>query len=356
MQKVNIVPRTSPYVRKETSTKRMMVDVLIALTPVTFFSVYKYGMDALTRILVSLLVFILVEAVYFLSVTKAEGDHFSERLSNKFKKYSINNLTAPAVSGLIYAMLLPDQLPFYAVIMGALFGSLVGKMIFGGLGFNIFNPAALGRVFIAISFTTLFQGSYGAVDAAAGATPLSTQFPNVFNSYSLIDMLTGNIPGAMGEINSILILMGMAYLIIRKSADFRPILSASLIFVVLTTIAGYFLQPNHLVEFVLYHLLSGGLLFGLAFMVTDPATSPVSRPGRWYFGLIIGTVIFAIRIFGNLPEGVAFALLFANMLTPVIDYPLWSTNKFKTRFFVTYGVSFALITLFGFLLLGGYIA
>lgn len=356
MQKINIIQRTSPYVRKETSTKRMMVDVLIALTPVTFFSVYKYGLDALTRIIVSLLIFVLVEAIYFLSVTKVEGENFSERLTNKFKKYSVNNITAPAVSGLIYAMLLPDQLPFYGVIMGAIFGSLVGKMIFGGLGFNIFNPAALGRVFIAIAFTSLFQGSYGQVDAAAGATALSTQFPNVFNSYTLIDMLTGNIPGAMGEINSIAILIGMIYLLVRRSADFRPIVSASLIFVVLTTIAGYFLHPNYVVEFVLYHLLSGGLLFGLAFMVTDPATSPISRPGRWYFGLIIGTLIFAIRIFGNLPEGVAFALLFANLLTPVIDYPLWSTNKFKARFFVTYGVSFAIITIMSILLLGGYIA
>ena len=144
MQKVNIIQRTSPYVRKETSTKRMMIDVLIALTPVAFFSVYKYGLDALTRIILSLLVFVLVEAIYFLSVTKAEGDTFSERFTAKLNKYSINNVTAPAVSGLIYAMLLPDQLPFYGVIMGALFGSLVGKMIFGGLGFNIFNPAALG--------------------------------------------------------------------------------------------------------------------------------------------------------------------------------------------------------------------
>src|SRR5690606_4648379 len=144
--------------------------------------------------------------------------------------------------------------------------------------------------------------------------------------------LTGNIPGAMGEINSLLILAGALYLFIRKSADFRPALSALIVFTVLTTIAGAVLYRKFVLEYVLYHLLSGGLLFGLTFMITDPATSPVTRPGRWIYGLIVGFLVFAIRIWGNLPEGVAFAILLANLFVPLIDYPKFATNEYRLRF------------------------
>ncbi len=355
MQKPTFVTQTSPYIRKETSTKRMMIDVLIALTPVAFFSIYRFGVDAIIRILLSLLIFILVELIYFLLVTKVEGFNFKDRLTQKFKKYSVNHVTAPAVSGLIFAMLLPDGLNLYVVVMGSIFGAFIGKMVFGGLGYNLFNPAALGRVFIAVSFASFFVGSYGLVDAAAGATPLSLSFAELFNYYQLTDLLTGNIPGSLGEVNSILILIGALYLFIRKSADFRPALSALLIFVVLTAIAGYILYPTMVLEYVLFHLLSGGFLFGLAFMVTDPATSPVTRPGRWIYGLIIGFLIFAIRVWGNLPEGVAFAILLGNLVVPLIDYPKFATNQYRLRFLIGYGVSFVLLAVFTYLILGGII-
>lgn len=354
MNNMTFVSNTSPYIRKETSTKRMMFDVLIALTPVVFFSIYKYGLDALSRILLSLIVFVGVEAIYFLCVTKVEGFNLQEKLANKLRKYSINNFSAPAVSAIIFAMLLPDKLDLYVVFMGALFGALIGKMLFGGLGFNLFNPAALGRVFIALAFTTFFAGSYGFIDAAAGATALSTTFPGVLNSYSLVDLFVGNIPGAIGEINSLAILIGAVYLFIRKSADYRPALSALLIFTALTLVAGFILYPNLVLEYVLFQVLSGGLLFGLVFMITDPATSPVTRPGRLIFGLIIGTLIFSIRMFGNLPEGVAFALLIGNLLVPVLDYPLWANNVYRPKFFIGYTISFVLILLVTYLILGGY--
>ncbi|HLT00275.1 MAG TPA: RnfABCDGE type electron transport complex subunit D [Acholeplasma sp.] len=347
--------KTSPYIRKATSTKRMMFDVLIALTPVTFYSIYRFGIDALIRILLSVIVFALVELVYFLATTKVEGHDLQEKLVNKFKKYSINNFSAPAVSGLIYAMLLPDQLNLYVVVMGALFGALVGKMIFGGLGFNVFNPAAIGRVFIAVAFTSFFQGSYGLVDAAAGATALSTNFPNVLNSYSILDLLSGNIPGSLGEVNTLAILAGAIYLFVRKSADIRPALSALLVFTGLSLVAGLILYPNLVLEYVLYQVLSGGLIFGLAFMITDPATSPITRPGRYIFGLIIGTLVFAIRQFGNLPEGMAFALLIGNLLVPILDYPTWAKNPIKLKFTLGYVIAFALILGGTFLILGGYI-
>jgi len=354
MQNMTVISQTSPYIRKDTSTKRMMFDVLIALTPVVFFSIYRFGIDALSRILISLIIFVGVEALYFLSVTRVDGYNFSDKIKNKFKKYSINNFSAPAVSAVIYAMILPDQLHLYVVVMGALFGAALGKMIFGGLGFNIFNPAALGRVFIALAFTSFFSSSYGFIDAAAGATALSTGFPNVLNSYSLIDLLVGNIPGSLGEINSLAILFGLVYLLIRKSIDYRPVLSGLLIFTALATVAGFVLHPTLVFEYVIFQVLSGGLLFGLTFMITDPATSPVTRPGRWWFGLIIGALIFFIRIFGSLPEGVAFALLFGNLLVPLLDYPMWATNLFTKKFYFGYSAVFILLTVLTFVILGGY--
>ncbi len=353
MQKPTFVTQTSPYIRKETSTKRMMIDVLIALTPVTFFSIYRFGVDAIIRILLSLLIFILVELIYFLIVTKVESFNFKDKMTQKFKKYSVNHVTAPAVSGLIFAMLLPNGLDLYVVLMGSLFGAFIGKMVFGGLGYNLFNPAALGRVFIAISFASFFVGSYGLVDAAAGATPLSVPFTELFKYYQLTDLLTGNIPGSLGEVNSLLILLGALYLFLRKSADFRPALSAFLIFVVLTTITGSILHRTQVLEYVLYHVLSGGLLFGLTFMITDPATSPITRPGRWIYGLVIGLLVFAIRVWGNLPEGVAFAILLGNLVVPLIDYPKFATNEYRFRFLIGYTLSFAMLALFTYLIVGG---
>ncbi|CDR31466.1 Na(+)-translocating NADH-quinone reductase subunit B [Acholeplasma oculi] len=355
MQNMTFVSKTSPYIRKETSTKRMMFDVLIALTPAVLFSIYKFGVDALIKILLSLIVFVLVEAIYFLAVTKAPGYNFSEKFANKLKKYSINHFSAPAVSAIIYAMILPDKLDLYVVFMGALFGAFIGKMIFGGLGFNLFNPAAIGRVFIAIAFTSFFQGSYGFIDAAAGSTALSTTFPNVLNSYSLIDLFVGNIPGSLGEINSFAILIGLVYLLVRKTIDYRPVVSALLIFTALTFVAGFIMYPQYLFEYVIFQLLSGGLLFGLTFMITDPATSPITRTGRVTFGLIIGTLIFMIRMFGSLPEGVAFALLIGNLMVPLLDYPAWASNRITKKFIAITSLSVICLIVITYMIVGGYL-
>lgn len=355
MHTTQFVKHTSPYVRKDTSTKRMMIDVLIALTPVVFFSIYRFGMNAVFRILISVLTFVLVEAIWYNFTKKGEGETWTERLSHKYSKYSVNYITAPAVSGVIYSMLVPNNLNLYVVFMGALFGIVFGKLIFGGLGHNIFNPAALGRVLIALTFTSFFTGSYGFVDAAAGATPLAIEFPNIFNFYTINDLIFGNIPGSMGEINSIAILIGAAYLFIRKSADYRPVLSAALIFTALITIAGFILHPGYVMEYVVYHIFTGGLLFGLVYMVTDPVTSPVTRPGRWLYGLIIGTLVFMIRIFGNLPEGVAFALLISNIFVPLLDYPKWAKNNYGWKFATAYATVFILIATLAGLIVGGYL-
>ena len=179
----------------------------------------------------------------------------------------------------------------------------------------------------------------------AGGTALTAirtgaGFPHTLNSYPLIDMFMGNIPGSMGEISALAILIGMAYLLIRRSADYRVIVSSLVTFVVLMFVAGLKLYPDQVLDYTLFHLFSGGILFGAVFMITDPVTSPVTRPGRWIYGLLVGALVVLIRLFGAYPEGVAFALLFSNMFVPLIDYPQWATNKFKPAFFIGYGVAF----------------
>jgi len=353
------VKQTSPYVRKTVSTKRMMIDVLIALIPVVSFSIYRFGFDAIIRILVSIVVMVGLEALAFGLMQKpVKSDKFIERLKSRYKTYTINNITASTVSAVIFALLVPSKLPLYAVIMGAAFGIIVAKMLFGGLGSNIFNIAAAGRIFIALALTNMFSGAYVDVDLVAGGTALTTlkgglMFPSALNSYSISDLFFGNIPGAMGEISAAAILIGAAYLIIRRSADYRVMLSTTLTFVFLVFLAGLKLYPDQVMDYVLYHLFAGGLLFGIVFMVTDPVTSPVTRPGRWIYGLMVGALVVLIRLFGAYPEGIAFAILFSNMFVPLIDYPKWSTNKVKPLFVASYVVLLVVIGLVVFFGVGG---
>ncbi|NLK12633.1 MAG: RnfABCDGE type electron transport complex subunit D [Candidatus Phytoplasma sp.] len=356
MQHIDIKVETSPYIRKDTSTKRMMIDVLIALTPVVFFSIYKFGLSALLRMLVSIVSMVGFEVLYIILFKKVEPEKtYQQTWMKRMKSLTINNITAPMVSGLIFSLLLPDQVSYYVIVIGSFFGIIVGKMIFGGLGHNLFNPAAFGRVFVGLSLTALMGiGVYSQVDGVSGATSLAIGFPEVFASYSLKDMFFGNIPGSLGETSSLAILIGGIYLLIRRSADFRPVIATLLSFTILIIIAGFILYPNDVLKFTLYHLFTGGLLFGVFFMVTDPVTSPITRPGRFIFGLIIGALIFAIRMFGAYPEGVAMAILVANLFVPLIDYPKWATNQYTKKFFIGYALSFVCIILLSVWMLGGF--
>ncbi|TNF07492.1 MAG: hypothetical protein EP317_04630 [Bacillota bacterium] len=354
------IKQTSPYIRKQVSTKRMMTDVLIALIPVVAFAIYRFGFDAILRILISLVTMIGLEALGFAITHKPDkADKWITRFKSRYKDYSINNVLTPAISAVIFAMIIPSKLPIYAVVVGAAFGIVVGKLLFGGLGSNIFNVAAVGRIFIALALGDMFTGTYIGIDLSAGGTALGTireggqLFPDALNSYSILELFMGNIPGAMGEISVIAILLGAAYLLIRRSADYRVMLSAVVTFIILITLAGLKLHPDHVLEYTLYHLFAGGLMFGVVFMITDPVTSPVTRPGRWLYGLLVATLVVLIRLFGAYPEGVAFALLFANMFVPLIDYPKWSSNKIKPAFIIGYIVIIAIFGLVVYFGVGG---
>ena len=336
---MKLIKETSPYIRRKSSVARMMGDVLIALAPVSIFSMVIYGWKAIYMFLLSLAVMISAECV-FLFLTKQDPydgtkKKFKEKVKTAYSKATINNILAPAISAVIYALLLPAGTNWYIVIIGALIGIVIGKLVFGGLGANIFNPAAVGRVSVLICFgsrLSIPSGNFG-VDVLAGGTPLAQTMADAsnINTYSLLDMFLGLIPGMIGETSKLLIIVGAVYLFVRKSADFRPTLSALLTFMFLMLIAGLRVDGVNPFMFMLYQTLSGGLIFGAVFMLTDPITSPTTKPGRYLYGIVVAILVVLIRIFGAYPEGVAFSLLIGNMLVPLIDYYKWQTSKINYK-------------------------
>lgn len=345
---MQIIKKTSPYIRKATSTNRMMTDVIIALLPVIVFAIYRFQFNFIIKAVVAV-VLGLASEIGMILLTKNKEETYKQKLQG----LTINNIVPPIITSLIFVLTLPSKISIYVVIVGVLFAMIVGKMLFGGLGRNVFNPAGIGRVFVGLAFASLFSGTYiDGMDSIAGVTALAGN-PS---TYSLADLFFGNIPGSMGEISALAILIGAAYLVIRKSADFRVMLSGILSFTLLMLIAGLAqgLAFNELVTYVLYHVLSGGLLFGLVFMATDPVTSPYTRPGRLIFGLIIGSLVAIIRLFGALPEGMVFALVIANAFVALIDYRKWTKNKYTWKFILGYSLTIIVLAVVVFAGMGGF--
>lgn len=331
---MKLVPQSAPFIRKNVSVKRMMIDVLLALLLVVLFACIQNGWSGVYVILISVATMLVTELIAHMLIKWPAGMKRKELFTKEgFKRikstYTINNITAPLISAIIYALILPANCDWYVVFTGALFGILVGKMIFGGLGSNIFNPAAVGRVFVGICFGSKLIYGQGGVDVAASGTPLAQIKDNLgnigeaINNYSLFDLFFGNVPGSMGEVCSILIIIAGIYLFIRHSADIRSCLSMLLSFGLITLVVSIIVSVNQNVNGVnlfFYEMLSGGLLFGCVFMITDPVTSPTTKFGRIVFGLMAGSITALIRYCGALPEGVAFSILIANMFVPTIDH------------------------------------
>ncbi len=352
------VKETSPYIRKDTSVKRMMVDVLIALIPLVIFAVYKFRVDAILRIVLAVVAMILTECITVMVRHKPHPrvEGFKARFLDRFSKISLLNVITPSISAIIFVLMVPSKLPLYVVFVSAALGIFVAKMVFGGLGANIFNPAAVAFIIALISFASSF--SYVGIDAVAGATPLGAignslnNIPELLKSYSLTDLLLGDIPGGMGEISALLILVGGAYLFIRKSADFRITLSMLVVFSLLIVVAAVAVKGD-VVNILLYQLLTGGLLYGAVFMATDPVTAPITKPGRWIYGLLLGGLVVVIRLFGSHVEGMAFAILISNMFVPLIDYYKWSNPKYTWKMWLGYGVALIVLCVIVFIGLGG---
>lgn len=327
--KRDLVRASGPYVRSpQANVKRMMYDVIIALMPVVLFSIYRYGLTAVGILAASLVSMVGTEYLY-------------TRL--KKEKNTIPNGTA-IISAIIYAMIMPDAAALWIVFIGGVVAIFISKLAFGGMGANIFNVAGFGRVFVMLSFGALL--TYNVADTVAGATVLgeingSLDMGNA--SISIWNMMTGmNEVGSIGEVNVFAMLIGLVYLLIRRSADWRIPLTYLTTFIIMAFTAGIF--AGNAVEYTLIHLFSGGVIFGAVFMLTDPITSPTTGPGRVYYAFGAAVLTFFIRIFGAYPEGVVFAILLMNMFVPAIDYYKWSHVRFSKRGIIVFS-SIAVLSL-----------
>ena len=340
----------------------MMVDVLIALAPTLIFSFVIYPLKTLTFYLISVAIMEAAEFVFvgLKNMMPADGQKhsFKERFSYAYKgKFNQNNVLTAAISAIIFTLIMPAGAPIYAVIIGALVGIVFGKLVFGGLGSNIFNPAAVGMLFAKLCFGSQyakfvapeFIPYYSVADVQVSPTVLTNTAVDGldglmanFNNANFLDMFLGRMYGTLGEVYAVTILIGAVYLLIRRSADIRVMLPYLGTFALLSLIAGLgFLAVDGKTNpflFTLFSLLSGGVLFGGVFMLTDPVTSPINAPSRIIYAMVAAVSTVFIRLFAALPEGVGFSILIANMIAVVLDHYEWSNPRYTWKKFLTMGL------------------
>ncbi|OFX44518.1 MAG: Na+-transporting NADH:ubiquinone oxidoreductase subunit D [Bacteroidetes bacterium GWC2_33_15] len=296
-----------------------MFDVVIALLPALAISIYFFGMGAIIVTLVAVVSCLAFEWLIQKYILKQEP--------------AITDGSA-IVTGILLAFNVPSNLPIGIIIIGSLVAIGIGKMSFGGLGNNPFNPALVGRVFLLISFPVQMTswpipGGFktGYADAVTGATPLGIvkeglgkgdQISDLMNQVpSHMEMFYGHMGGSMGEIAAAALILGFAYLLIRKVITWHIPVSIILTITIFTGILWY-INPETNAD-PLFHLLTGGVMLGAIFMATDYVTSPMTPKGMWIFGIGIGIITVLIRVFGAYPEGVSFAILIMNSFVPLIN-------------------------------------
>ena len=289
-----------PHIHSGRTTSGIMLDVLIALLPATVAGAVIFGLRALLVVAVTVAACVGFEALYNLLLKKEQ---------------TVFDLSA-AVTGLLLGLNLPASIPLWQCVVGALFAIIVVKALFGGLGCNPVNPAITARVFMLVAFGTMATAaSPVVVDAVSGATPLATA-----TATPLVDLFLGLHGGAIGETCAAALLAGLVYLLVRRVITWHiPVTFVGTVFV-----TSFFMEDMNALA-ALSAILSGGLLIGAIFMATDYVTSPVTSWGKVIFGVGAGLITFLIRYFGVYPEGVSFAILFMNILTPYIDS--WTKHK-----------------------------
>lgn len=309
MNKLLVSP--APHLHANTSTAKLMRDVVIALLPAVVVSVLFYGWSELLVLGVSVASCVLLEFL----ITKY-----------LLKKPSTIADWSAVVTGILLALNLPVTTPWWVVFIGAVVAIGVAKMTFGGLGQNVFNPAIVGRVFLLISFPTYMtnwtvpQGFIGGLDAHSGATLLGIakeQGVEALSQLDYLDLLFFNIGGSAGELSALAILAGFVYLLVR--GVIKPYITLSILGTVAVFSGIFWLCDPASFTDPLFNLLTGGLLLGSVFMATDYVTSPMSNVGGVIFGVGIGLITMLIRYFGAYPEGVSFAILIMNSTVPLIN-------------------------------------
>lgn len=291
MNNEKLVITPSPHIKDDTSLDEIMWTVIKALIPAMLAAIYYFRARAILLILGSVIGAVLTEYIF----QKIRG-----------KKIAISNGSA-ILTGILLALIVPPSLPIWTVVVGSAVAIGLGKQVFGGLGYNPFNPALVGRAFLVAAYPVLM--TTWTFDGQTTATPLNLmKAQGVATDYW--DLFIGHIGGSLGETSALAILLGAAYLIYKGYINWRIPVGILGTVVVLTAIFGH--DP-------IFHLFSGGLLIGAFFMATDMVTSPVTKKGRWIFGFGVGLLVVLIRLWGGYPEGVMYAILLMNTGVPLID-------------------------------------
>ena len=318
MEKLLVSP--SPHIHGKDTTAKLMRDVLIALLPVTAVSIWFYGLSAIKLVVVGVLSCILVEYLIEKFLLKS--------------KITICDCSA-AVTGLLLALNLPAAAPWWVIVIGSIVAKGIAKMTFGGLGQNLFNPALVGRVFLLVSFPAIMASWTapapwgGEVDAFTGATPLGLIKEGLMSGKTVQEIIAANpnlstgqllfarAGGSAGEISVVALLLGFAWLLIRKVI--KPTIPVTIL-VTVALFSGilWLCNPAQFTD-PIFNLCTGGVMLGAIFMATDYVTSPMSTKGMIIFGVGIGILTVLIRQFGSYPEGVSFAILIMNATVPLIN-------------------------------------
>ncbi|PLY01175.1 MAG: electron transporter RnfD [Desulfuromonas sp.] len=306
---------SSPHLHSGSSTERIMLDVLIALAPASLVAVVLFGWPALLVLVLAVGGCLATEAVCQLAMKRP---------------LTLRDNSA-AITGVLLALNLPPSLPWWMVLLGAVIAILIGKQIYGGLGYNPFNPALVARVVLLISFPvqmtrwTAPEPFKFMVDGVSAATPLGEMKSSVMLSGKLpealqagySDYLFGAMSGCIGEVSAVALLIGAAYLFWRKVISWH--IPVTFLGTAVLMSGVFWLVDGSRYPSPVFHLLTGGMLLGAFFMATDMVTSPITPRGMIVFGVGCGVLTILIRLFGGYPEGVSFAILLMNAATPLID-------------------------------------
>ena len=294
----NLILSSSPHIHTRDSSRRIMLDVIIALLPAAIAGVIIFGAKALGVIAACVITAVVSEALFNLIVHKQQ---------------TVGDLSA-VVTGLLLALNLSTNVAIWQCVVGTVFAIVVVKCLFGGIGKNFANPAITGRVFMLLAFSSVAGGAKPAVvELVSSATPLELLAQGAEDAPSLMELFLGLHGGAIGETCCLALLLGFAWLLFRRVIKWHvPVIFIGTVFVLYLVFTGSF-------QMALAEILAGGLFIGAIFMATDYVTSPITRKGKMVFALGCGLVTFIIRYFCAYPEGVSFSILAMNILTPYIE-------------------------------------
>ena len=309
---LKLIASSSPHIRSNENTRSIMLDVIIAMLPALVWAIYNFGFKALISVVVSIVACLFWEWLYRKLLKKPQ---------------SIGDLSA-VVTGMLLAFVCPPELPWWALIIGAFFSIVVVKQLYGGIGCNFLNPALAGRAILLASYATAMTTwtlPTSKVDTVVStATPLAImkegtveKFTELTANYSVGDMFIGRVGGSLGEVSALALLLGFAWLLIRKVISWHTPVAFIGTVAILTLISAPAGIDN--VQYMLYNVFGGGLMLGAIFMATDYATSPVTKPGQLIFGIGCGLITCFIRRFGSYPEGVCYSILIMNCTTWLLD-------------------------------------